>query len=361
MSKQTIYIGVDVGKDELWAVVEGKRPRKFSHSATGIRALHRWVYRNNQSPNLHFCLEATGVYSQHLAVRLDQYKDATVSIVNPAQIAAYAKAQLRRTKTDQVDARVILSFAQTQQPPIWSPPPHELEQLYTLRSHADAIEAELQQWNNRIHAHSFRSKNLTKSVRTSCNKIQRVLKRELARIEQAMEELIATSDRLADNRDLLCSIPGIAEHSATKILAYGRDQFTRANFRQFRAWQNPNRQTGRPPITNSLIYANIGRNQIQPHSKGVLPETSQQRQAQESCPGRLYEKTAHDDSSNTHKQKNIQSEHKHLDVKDGIYSCFISCFRHAALAPGAFAACNHPCILVDSTAFDSLETALSKH
>jgi transposase len=260
MSKQTIYIGVDVGKDELWAVVEGKRPRKFSHSATGIRALHRWVYRNNQSPNLHFCLEATGVYSQHLAVRLDQYKDATVSIVNPAQIAAYAKAQLRRTKTDQVDARVILSFAQTQQPPIWSPPTHELEQLYTLRSHADAIEAELQQWNNRIHAHSFRSKNLTKSVRTSCNKIQRVLKRELARIEQAMEELIATSDRLADNRDLLCSIPGIAEHSATKILAYGRDQFTIRNRKQLTAHAGlaPREQTSGSSVRGKTRIAKQG-------------------------------------------------------------------------------------------------------
>lgn len=235
MSKQTVYIGVDVGKDELWAVVDGKKPRMFKHTAAGIRSLHRWVVRDHDASLLHFCMEATGVYGNKLAVRLNQYDNTVISIVNPAQISAYGQAQLRRTKNDRVDARVILSFAQTQHPPLWSPPDEQMEQLYLLQCHADALKDDLQQWNNRAHAHQFRSKGPTKTVRASGNRVRSALKRELARIEQAMEELINSCDQLTFERDLLCSIPGVAELSATKILAYGRDCLTSRNRNQLTA------------------------------------------------------------------------------------------------------------------------------
>jgi transposase len=235
MSKQTVYIGVDVGKDELWAVIDGKKPRMFKHTANGIRSLHRWVAKGREASLLHFCMEATGVYSNKLAVRLNQYDNTVVSIVNPAQISSYGQAQLRRTKNDRVDARVILSFAQTQHPSTWSPPDGQKEQLYLLQCHADALKDDLQQWNNRAHAHQYRSKGQTRTVRASGNRVQNALKRELARIEQAIEELINSCDQLSFERELLCSIPGVAELSAAKILAYGRDCLTTRNRNQLTA------------------------------------------------------------------------------------------------------------------------------
>ena len=119
MSKSTFYVGVDVGKDELCVAVEGHKPRSFKHTPCGIKGLYHWTGRLAGEALLHFCMESTGVYSRSLAVRFGSFAGVEVSIVNPAQIAAYAKAQLRRTKTDGVDAAVILSFAQSQKPLPW--------------------------------------------------------------------------------------------------------------------------------------------------------------------------------------------------------------------------------------------------
>jgi hypothetical protein len=44
MSKQVFHVGVDVGKEELWAAVEGHRPRRFAHCTSGIRL--RGLLRN---------------------------------------------------------------------------------------------------------------------------------------------------------------------------------------------------------------------------------------------------------------------------------------------------------------------------
>jgi transposase len=42
---------------------------------------------------LHVCLEATGVYGYRAAMTLAACPETEVSVVNPAQIAAFAKAQ----------------------------------------------------------------------------------------------------------------------------------------------------------------------------------------------------------------------------------------------------------------------------
>ncbi|WP_162054889.1 IS110 family transposase [Pontibacter pamirensis] len=48
-------------------------------------------------------MEATGVYSLQLAIALHE-KGIKVSVVNPLQIKHFAQTNLKRTKTDKVDA-----------------------------------------------------------------------------------------------------------------------------------------------------------------------------------------------------------------------------------------------------------------
>ena len=42
MNKPICYVGVDVGKAELWVAVVDRRPRRFAHTATGVRSLVRF-------------------------------------------------------------------------------------------------------------------------------------------------------------------------------------------------------------------------------------------------------------------------------------------------------------------------------
>jgi len=225
MNKHMMYVGVDVGQDEVWAVVRGSKPRMFRNGEAGIRDLGTWAHTRAKGMGVHFCLEATGVYGRTVAVRLLKGHYGDVSIVNPAQIAAYARAQLRRTKTDGVDAQVILSFAQSQQPTPWTPEPPALRHLIHLVTQADAMREDLRRWSNRRHTEKY-TDDLPATVRTSTTRIIQGLRRQLANLERAINELLDASPELKQQVELLCSIPGIAQLSAVRLLAYGRNTIT---------------------------------------------------------------------------------------------------------------------------------------
>jgi len=79
-----------------------------------------WL-RKRKLAQVHACMEATGAYGEALALALHE-AGHTVSVVNPARIAAYAKSQLARNKTDAVDAQLIARFCLKEEPPAWSHP-----------------------------------------------------------------------------------------------------------------------------------------------------------------------------------------------------------------------------------------------
>lgn len=73
-------------------------------------------------------MEATGAYSVPLANFLVA-RGFHVSVVNPAKIAAFAKCELSRAKTDKADAKLIARYALSMRPPAWTPPPPEIPRV----------------------------------------------------------------------------------------------------------------------------------------------------------------------------------------------------------------------------------------
>jgi len=225
MSKERFYVGIDVGCSEVWVVAGKSKARKFSHNDQGVKQLYRWAKEKSGELLLHFCMEATGVYSQSLAVRLLGCGRCEVSIVNPAQIAAFAKAQMRRSKTDQIDAQVIWAFAQAQQPRCWQPERQAIQELAALVAQADALRKTQRSWKNRQHAHQYYP-SLPRTVQQTTAKVDQMLKQQLEKVQQEIHRLCQADTELKRDLDLLCTIPGIAELTATRLLAYGKSALT---------------------------------------------------------------------------------------------------------------------------------------
>lgn len=225
MSKQVSYVGIDVGCEELWVMVPGMKPRKFEHSRRGIRSLYNWATKKTGNDQRHFCMEATGVYSISVAFQMFNEYQARISIVNPAQIAAFARVKMKRSKTDQIDAEVIRSYAESQKPAVWKPAPKPLRQLSALVTQADAIKDCLGQWRNRHHAQGF-IPDLPDEVKKTQRSIERSLTTQLRKIETAIANLCAQESTLAQQVALLRTIPGVADKSAVNLLAYGQDWLT---------------------------------------------------------------------------------------------------------------------------------------
>jgi transposase len=233
MSKVVVTVGIDVGAEELWVSVEGRKPRCFAHSRPGINALHRWVCRQGNGV-VHYCLEATGVYGVHVASQLVSLAGVRVSIVNPAVIAAFGRTQLKRSKTDQIDAALIRRYAEQNQPALWQPERQALRQLGLLVAQADSLKGMLLQWDNRWHTQQFVSDLPAALVHTQ-RQVRRSLQRQLDKIERAIDDLCATDAELAQQIMLLETIPGIARRAATQLLAYGGSRWVRYSARAMTA------------------------------------------------------------------------------------------------------------------------------
>src|SRR6266852_5651765 len=157
-------LGIDISKDSfhLELSINNKlRHRKFANRKEGFGELCVWLVKH-KATQVHACLEATGPYSEALALYLHQ-QGHTVSIVNPLQIKAFGQSELLRNKDDRPDAGLIRRFCEKQQPPAWKPPPVHLRELQALTRHLENLLETRQQQLNRLEGP--KPKGVVKSLR----------------------------------------------------------------------------------------------------------------------------------------------------------------------------------------------------
>lgn len=208
------YFGIDVSKQKVdcaWLrdPATGKvKTRVFENNAKGFKALLAWAATQSQATveDLHFTLEATGVYHEALALALYQ-AGAQVAVVNPLQIKRYAESQGRRSKTDKRDSVVLARFGATQMPRLWQPEPAEIRVLKALLVRLEAVEKDTRREQNRLEKAkiSAASAEVVSSIETMLGH----LKAERKRLLQQIDDHIDRHPNLKTDRQLLESIPGV--------------------------------------------------------------------------------------------------------------------------------------------------------
>ena len=103
MGAATCFVGIDVSKATLDACLLGPDGRAgeatFGNDARGHAALIAWAARRAAAGGLHFCLEATGPYSEAPALALAA-AGRPVSVVNPTRVKYAGLMRGRGHKTD---------------------------------------------------------------------------------------------------------------------------------------------------------------------------------------------------------------------------------------------------------------------
>ena len=210
------FLGIDVAKSKFDVALLGQdgkvRHRTFPNKPEGFSAVRQWLSRQGVE-QVQACLEATGTYGLALATHLHQ-AGLTVSVVNPACIKAFAESELRRTKTDRVDAAVIARFCRALQPAPWQPPSPELAGLQALVRRLESLRQLHTQERNRLSV-----PGLAEAVRASLTRVLGALEDEIKRIEEQISDHIDQHPGLREKRDLLESIPGIGQATAHTLLS----------------------------------------------------------------------------------------------------------------------------------------------
>src|SRR5258705_2566200 len=119
------YVGIDVSAEEVTVAIEGRAEvATLPNDAEGHERLVRVLTRRGRAARV--CLEATGIYHLDLALALHRAAGIEVMVVNPTASRDFGRALLLRSKTDRVDAGVLLEFAQRMPFESWQPPAPEI-------------------------------------------------------------------------------------------------------------------------------------------------------------------------------------------------------------------------------------------
>ncbi len=211
-------LGIDISKAKFdVALIQGNTKIKskiFANNPEGFAELKEWLNIQNVT-NLHSCMEATSTYGNALA-RFLVAAGYKVSIVNPSRPKSFGKSELSRTKTDRADAKVIARFCAALKPAPWTPPPLEIEQLQALVHRLDSLTTMQQQEQHRL---ATANPILVEAINAHID----FLKAQIEITKKMIRQHFEQHPHLKSQRDLLTSIPGIAELTATALLAEIRD------------------------------------------------------------------------------------------------------------------------------------------
>ena len=225
-------LGIDIAKETVAvALLHGTRLEQatFPNTPEGAAKLLTWL-RKRKLTHVHACMEATGTYGEALALALHE-AGLVVSVVNPARIAAYAKSQLARNKTDAVDAQLIARFCLKEEPPAWIPPAPEIRDLRALVRYLEDLQAMRQAEANRLQAGSHPA-----AVQQALEDHLAFLAQQIAQVHTQIDSHIGQHPELRRQRDLLLSIKGIGERTAALLLAEFGDMTAFANARALAAY-----------------------------------------------------------------------------------------------------------------------------
>lgn len=107
------YVGIDIGSATHYAAVVDDnedvvmKSRSFEEDASGYAQLLEWL---GDAEGVLVAMEATGHYWQNLYAALVA-RDFAVSLINPIRTRRFADEDLKRAKTDRIDALLIARFA----------------------------------------------------------------------------------------------------------------------------------------------------------------------------------------------------------------------------------------------------------
>jgi len=204
-----IFVGIDVSKNRLDVHV---RPtgEAFAVARDG-EGLETLVARLQPlAPHL-VAVEATGGFEMTAAAAIGG-AGLPLVVVNPAQVRHYAQALGRRAKTDAVDAEVIARFAEATRP---EPRPLPDEATQAL---ADLV-ARRRQIIAMMVAERQRAGRLPKRLKKSCERVVRVLEKELAALDQDIDDTVRGSPAWREKEDLLVSTPSVGDITARTLIA----------------------------------------------------------------------------------------------------------------------------------------------
>jgi len=210
----TVCLGLDISKASFHAaVLKGDKRasvKAFVNSEEGFEGLKEWLQQQGIE-RVHGCMEAPSIYGHALATYLHS-QGHVVSIVNPARIKGYGQSQLRRTKNDRADAKLIAQFCRDLKPAAWQPSQSMVQELQAFTRRLESLEQMVTQEKNRLDI-------TPTALKGDIEAHIQFLEAQITAVKKRLHEHIQAQAPLNAQQQLLVSIVGVGDYTAAVVLA----------------------------------------------------------------------------------------------------------------------------------------------
>jgi transposase len=209
MSKNRLFVGIDISKDTFDVYEPSMGHEKFTNDSEGFKSFKKWLYTSC------WCvMETAGSYHQQLATFLLK-KKLRVSVVNALVVKRFIQMKLQRNKTDKSDAKMIALYGLEQELTLWKPDPEYIDCCKMLQSSIKTYFKQQTAINNKLH--SLKSKGAEyKLLVQSLQRQEKAKATEIKCLEEALEALIKDNEPALLTR--ITSIPGIGRKTAIFLM-----------------------------------------------------------------------------------------------------------------------------------------------
>jgi transposase len=205
-----VHVGIDVSKARLdVCVLPSGQTLSVDNSDDGIAQVIALLKPQSVAMVL---LEATGRYERRVASELLE-AGLSVAVVNPRQARDFARALGKLAKTDKIDAATLAAFAQLGHArPCEKQPQNQtlLDDLVTRRRQVTQMKA-MEKTRQQVPQ--------DKQTRAMIAKVIRLLEQQREDLDRRIAELIESNDDWKKKRELMCSVPGVGQTTASQIVA----------------------------------------------------------------------------------------------------------------------------------------------
>lgn len=202
------YVGIDVSKAKWDVAVTGiKKVHTLSADETGEKKLLELL----QPIDVELvCVESTGNYEHRLLSILYEH-GYQVAKVNPRLPRDFARSMNLLAKTDRIDARILVMYAERYQPRATPKPSKNTEKLNALSARRRQLIDMQSQEKNRLDT------VIDPQMRESIELHLEYLGQAVADVTRQMNELVQADEQLRNNSAILQTVPGIAQLTANRL------------------------------------------------------------------------------------------------------------------------------------------------
>jgi len=210
--------------------IKVKASRKFDNSPSGYKDYKDWYTKNHKDKSvpMHFCMEATGVYHEELAYFIHG-EGHRVSILLANHSKKYLESIGIKSKNDKIDAKGLAQMGAERALKQWDPPVEFYANLRNLTRHYQSLQESKTAENNRLHS-IMNSKHKSKLVISQLKQSIKNIKKQIAKISQAISEHLLKNDDVFRKVSQICEIKGVAELTVAIVISetYGFELFENA-------------------------------------------------------------------------------------------------------------------------------------